>query len=119
MLVLKWIGAIFLIIVGLVLFIEISERIMGLDPLSGEEIRTGRPCTATVLSVADAHMTWNEDRVYEMKLRVRPKDGAEYKATVRDVLNSVEAGRVGARGTEFRCVIDADDASRVEVFWSD
>ncbi|MCW3820622.1 hypothetical protein ONA91_39940 [Micromonospora sp. DR5-3] len=61
----------------------------------------------------------NENTVYEFKLRVKPTDGAAYEATLRDTLNSVEAGRVGAGTTDFRCVIDTDDASRVAVFWSD
>ncbi|MEU8817355.1 hypothetical protein [Actinoplanes sp. NPDC048796] len=91
---------------------------IGLDHLSDEEIRDGRACTAAVLSVQDTGSIINDDTVYEFELRVQPSDGAGYEATVRDSLNSVEAGRVGAGTTEFRCVIDRNDASRVEVFWS-
>ncbi len=93
---------------------------IGVDPLSDEEIRAGRPCTATVLSVTEISATKNREKtVYEFKLRVKPTDGAAYEATVRDMLDSVEGGRVGADATEFRCVIGAHDASRVEVFWLD
>ena len=93
-------------------------RSIGVDHLSDAEIRDGRDCTAAVLSVRDTGSVINENTVYEFRLRVRPSDGAEYEATIRDALNSVEAGRVGAGTTGFRCVIDRDDASRVEVFWS-
>ena len=112
-------GAIVLFVAGMFLIHVLVNEMIGIDHLTDEEIRTGRPCTATVLSVADTSNVVNGNTVYEMKLRVRPEDGAEYEATVRDALNSVEASLVGASGTEFRCVIDADDASRVEVFWSD
>ncbi|MEO3779367.1 hypothetical protein ABGB16_21495 [Micromonospora sp. B11E3] len=95
------------------------HHLIGIEHLSDEQIDAGRPCTATVLSVADTSNSVNENTVYEVKLRIRPTDGAAYEATVRDALNSVEAGRVGAGTTEFRCVIDKDDPSRVEVFWSD
>ncbi len=38
--------------------------------------------------------------------------------TTSDTLNVIEGGHV-ARATEFRCVIDHDDQSRVKVFWTD
>jgi L-aminopeptidase/D-esterase-like protein len=96
------------------------DTLLGVDHLSEEQIRNGRACTAAVVSVQDTGSVINENTVYEFKLRVQPSDGAGYEATVRDSLNSIEAGRVGAGAgaTEFRCVIDRDDASRVEVFWS-
>lgn len=93
-------------------------KTIGVDHLSDEQIRDGRTCTANVISAQDTGSVLNEDTVYEFKLRVQPEDGAAYDATVRDSLNSIEAGRVGAGTSEFRCVIDRDDASRVEVFWS-
>ncbi|MFI5846085.1 hypothetical protein ACIA8K_40920 [Catenuloplanes sp. NPDC051500] len=99
-------------------FIWFVYAAIGVDHLSDEEIRDGRACTAAVLSVQDTGSIINDDTVYELTLRVQPSDGTGYEATIRDSLNSVEAGRVGAGTTEFRCVIDRDDASRVEVFWS-
>jgi hypothetical protein len=93
-------------------------RSIGVDHLSDEQVRDGRACTAAVLSVRDTGSIINDDTVYEFRLRVKPSDGARYDATVRDALNSIEAGRVGAGTTDFRCVIDREDASRVEVFWS-
>lgn len=99
-------------------FVWLVYTAIGIDHLSEAEIRDGRACTATVLSVQDTGSTINDDTVYEFTLRVRPTAGGGYDATIRDSLNSVEAGRVGAGTTEFRCVIDRDDASRVEVFWS-
>jgi hypothetical protein len=114
------IGVVVLIFGGMWLLNLGVDNVSGLDRrLSDEEIRTGRPCKATVLSVTDTRNLVNENTVYEVKLRVEPTDGTAYDATVRDALNSVEAGRVGAGAAEFRCVIDADDASRVAVFWSD
>ena len=92
--------------------------VIGVDHLSDEQIRSGRACTAAVLSVQDTGSVINENTVYEFRLRVQPSDGAGYDTTIRDTPNSVEAGRIGAGATEFRCVIDRDDASRVEVFWS-
>jgi hypothetical protein len=94
------------------------DNLIGIDHLSDEQIRNGRACTAAVLSVQDTGSVVNDRTVYEFTLRVQPSDGAGYEATVRDALNSVEGGRVGAGATEFQCVIDRDDASRVEVFWS-
>lgn len=91
---------------------------IGVDHLSDDEIRDGRACTAAVLSVEDTGSIINDDTVYEFRLRVQPSDGIGYETTIRDSLNSVEAGRVGAGATEFQCVIDRADASRVEVFWS-
>lgn len=93
--------------------------IMDLDPSFDEaEIHDGRPCTATVLSATDARSSVNSKRVYELKLEVKPADGTEYEATVRNALNSFEAGRAGA-DTEFRCVIHRTDPSRIHVFWSE
>jgi hypothetical protein len=101
-------------------FFWLVYALIGVDNLSDEEIRNGRSCTATVLSVTDTKSTLNERTVYEFKLEVKPSDGAAaYRVTMRDTLNSIEAGRVGAGATDFRCVIDRDDTSRVEVFWSD
>ncbi|GAB7045124.1 hypothetical protein JCM9534A_02500 [Catenuloplanes indicus JCM 9534] len=97
----------------------LAYKSLGIDHLSDEEIRDGRACTAAVLSIEDTGSILNDDTVYEFTLRVQPSDGTGYEATVRDALNSVEAGRVGAGTTEFRCVIDRDEASRIEVFWSD
>jgi hypothetical protein len=99
-------------------FVWLIYTAIGVDHLSDEEIRDGRPCTAAVLSVQDTGSVINDKTVYEFELQVQPSGGAGYEATIRDSLNSVEAGRVGAGTTEFRCVIDRDDASRVEVFWS-
>ncbi|MEU5939049.1 hypothetical protein ABZ807_07630 [Micromonospora sp. NPDC047548] len=107
------------LVVAICSSIWLISSLIGVDHLSDEEIRDGRPCTATVLTVTDTHNSINENSVYEVKLRVQPTDGAAYEATVRDALNSVEAGRVGAGATEFRCMIDRNEASRVEVFWSD
>lgn len=100
-------------------FVWLVYTSIGVDHLSDEEIRDGRVCTATVLSVQDTGSIINDDTVYSFGLRIQPSDGAGYETTLRDSLNSIEAGRVGAGATEFRCVIDRDDASRVEVFWSD
>ncbi|MCW6007891.1 hypothetical protein K1W54_25605 [Micromonospora sp. CPCC 205371] len=90
----------------------------GIDHLSDDEIRAGRPCTATVLEMEDTNISYNRRRVYEFTLRVRPEDGAAvYEATVRDTLTPLESGRMSNGETEYRCVIDKDDSSRVEVFW--
>lgn len=90
----------------------------GIDHLSDDEIRTGRPCTATVLDMDDTNITYNKRRVYEFTLQVRPQDGAAaYEASVRDTLTPLESGRMSEGETEYRCVIDKDDAARVEVFW--
>ncbi|WP_157408364.1 hypothetical protein [Actinoplanes sp. N902-109] len=97
---------------------RLAYRTTGVDHLSDKQIRDGRTCTAVVTSVRDTGSVINDDTVYELGLRVQPSDGAAYDATVRDALNSVEGGRVGAGTTEFRCVIDRGDAARVEVFWS-
>ena len=99
-------------------FVWLIYTAIGVDHLSDEQIRDGRPCTATVMSVQDTGSVINDNTVYEFTLLVQPSGGSGYEATIRDSLNSVEAGRVGAGTTEFRCVIDRDDASRVEVFWS-
>jgi hypothetical protein len=80
----------------------------------------GRPCTATVLSVADIGVVINRVEVFEFKLHIRLDDGsAVYETTLRDAPNAIEAGGVGIGDTEFRCVADADDRSRVKVFWLD
>ncbi|GIF16323.1 hypothetical protein [Actinoplanes teichomyceticus] len=100
-------------------FFWLIDTMIGVDHLSDEQIRNGRACTAAVSSVQDTGSVVNDDTVYEFELRVQPSDGAGYEATIRDSLNSVEAGRVGAGAADFRCVIDRDDATRVEVFWSD
>ncbi|MFI1990916.1 hypothetical protein [Actinoplanes sp. NPDC020271] len=97
----------------------LAYKAMGIDHLSDEQIRGGRTCSADVLSVQDTGSVLNENTVYEFRLQVHPEDGAAYEATIRDSLNSIEAGRVGAGTDKFPCVIDRDDASRVEVFWSD
>jgi hypothetical protein len=96
----------------------LAYKAIGVDHLSDEQIHDGRTCTAVVTSVHDTGSVLNDDTVYEFKLQVRPSDGVAYQATIRDSLNSIEAARVGAGTTEFPCVIDRDDASRVEVFWS-
>ncbi|GAA2697945.1 hypothetical protein Apa02nite_087330 [Actinoplanes palleronii] len=95
----------------------INARI-GVDHLSDEQVRDGRACTAAVLSHQETGSVINNETVYEFELRVQPSDGAGYETTIRDAPNSVEAGRIGAGATEFPCVIDRDDPSHVEVFWS-
>jgi hypothetical protein len=95
-----------------------AYRTIGVDHLSDDQIRDGRACTATITAVEDTGSVINDDTVYEFTLRVRPATGAAYDATVRDALNSIEAGRIGAGTTDFPCVIDRDDPTHLEVFWS-
>lgn len=95
------------------------SSLLGLDPLSNDDINDGRPCTATILSMTDMNSSVNRNEVFEFRIRVQPSEGAAYETTIRDALNSVEGGRVGAGGTEFPCVIDRDDRSRVKVLWLD
>ena len=90
---------------------------IGVHHLSAEAVRSGLPCTATVLSRSDTGNTLNHKRVFEFTLRVQPTSGSAYPARLRDALDSVEGGRLGAGVTDFRCVIDRKDASRVAVFW--
>jgi hypothetical protein len=92
------------------------------EPFTDADIRTGRPCIATVLSFSDTHVGDSRDtEVLDFRVRVQPVDGSAYETTVRDEVNHVEAGRVGAGlgTTAFRCVIDREDNSRVHVFWLD
>lgn len=63
--------------------------------------------------------TVNRNDVFEFRIRVQPSEGAAYETTIRDALNSVEGGRVGAGRTTFPCVIDRDDKSRVDARWMD
>lgn len=113
---------------GLMLFCSIVCGISGSvvlqsgNPLTDADIRAGRPCTATVLSVSDAPTGGRRDTdVFDFKIRVQPVDGSAYEVTVRDEVDYVEAGRAGAAlgTTAFRCVIDRNDNSRVHVFWLD
>jgi hypothetical protein len=98
--------------------ITLGIKATGIDHLSQAEIRAGRPCTATMLSIKETNFSQNSRRVYEFTLRVQPADGAAaYEDKVRDTLKQLEAARVGTGTAEFRCVIDRDDPSRVEVFW--
>jgi len=98
----------------------IGFHLVYLNPFSDAEIETGRPCTATVLSVAETRVGGNRSTdVFEFRLRVLPVDGSAYEVTIRDEVNFVEAGRAGAGigTTAFPCVIDRGDDSRVHVFW--
>jgi hypothetical protein len=92
------------------------------EPFTDAEIRTGRLCTATVLSFSETHVGDSRNtEVLDFRVRVQPVDGSAYETTVRDEVNHVEAGRVGAGigTTGFRCVIDREDNSRVHIFWLD
>jgi hypothetical protein len=60
----------------------------------------------------------NHQRVLEFKLLVQPTDGSAYQAKLRDTLNPVQGGRLGAGVTTYRCLIDRKNASRVEIFWN-
>ncbi len=96
--------------------------LFGEKSLSEKDIREGRPCTATVLSVKETSDRRNRERVFAFRLRVKPDEGTTddgYEVTVRDAPNAIEAGRVKTDGTKFRCVIHRDDESRVKVFWAD
>ncbi|MEU8263704.1 hypothetical protein AB0C02_24150 [Micromonospora sp. NPDC048999] len=95
------------------------NRYLGLDPLTEEEVRNGRACTATVLSIKDMNSTINRAEVFGFRLQVTPEDGIVYEATVSEPLNALQAAQVKADGTRYRCIIDRDDSSRVKVFWSE
>lgn len=97
----------------------LMSRLLGLDPLSNDDIKDGRPCTATILSMTDTNKSVNRRELFEFRIRVQPSGDAAYETTIRDALTSVEGGRVGAGGTGFPCVIDRDDRSRVAVLWLD
>ncbi|MEU8264367.1 hypothetical protein AB0C02_27565 [Micromonospora sp. NPDC048999] len=95
----------------------VTNLLFGVDSASEKD---GRPCTATVLSVKETKVVLNHEQQFEFRLRVKPDEGPAdgYEVTIRDTLNVIEGGHV-AHGTEFRCVIDHDDDSRVKVFWAD
>ncbi len=101
---------------------RVPNLLVGVDSLSDRDMREGRPCTATVLSVKDTGNRLNHKQVFEFQLRVKPDEGptdGSYEVTIRDAPNAIDAGRVKTDGTEFRCVIDRNDESRVKVFWGD
>ncbi|GLH99402.1 hypothetical protein [Phytohabitans aurantiacus] len=103
-------------VAGIMLGLDIETD--GMDPLTDREIRAGRPCGATVLSVSDPNRSTSKGvDTFDFKLRVRPLDGTPYEVDFRDEVNAVEAGRIGTPGAEFRCVADRDEPSRLHVFW--
>ncbi|WP_229074294.1 hypothetical protein [Actinoplanes sp. DH11] len=96
----------------------LASRLVDTGPQGEGQITGGRPCVATVRSVSDTNVRFDNDSIYHVDLRVQPDDGsAAYDASVRDALTAPVAGLVKA-GATFRCVSDHDDHTRVEVFWT-